>query len=82
MIGYSGGKDSTTTLQLIWQALKKLSPKQLSKPIYVISSDTLVETPKIVEYVDTALGQINSAASASGLPITAHKVLPVWVSCE
>jgi len=85
VIGYSGGKDSTTTLQLIWQALKRLSREELSKPIYVISSDTLVETPKIVEYVETTLGQINSAASASGLPITAHKVSPVtndsfWVN--
>jgi DNA sulfur modification protein DndC len=64
VIGYSGGKDSTTTLQLVWQALKGLSPELLTKPVYVISSDTLVETPKIVEYVDTTLKQINAAASA------------------
>lgn len=85
VIGYSGGKDSTTTLQLVWQALKGLSPELLTKPVYVISSDTLVETPKIVEYVDTTLKQINSAAGASGLPITAHKVSPItndsfWVN--
>jgi DNA sulfur modification protein DndC len=85
VIGYSGGKDSTTTLQLVWQALKGLSPELLTKPVYVISSDTLVETPKIVEYVDTTLKQINAAAIASGLPITAHKVSPVtndsfWVN--
>jgi DNA sulfur modification protein DndC len=85
VIGYSGGKDSTTTLQLVWQALKGLAPELLKKPVYVISSDTLVETPKIVEYVDTTLKQINAAASASGLPITAHKVTPVtndsfWVN--
>lgn len=85
VIGYSGGKDSTTTLQLIWQALKELTAEELKKPVYVISSDTLVETPKIVEYVDTALKQINVAAKASGLPISAHKVSPVtndsfWVN--
>lgn len=85
VIGYSGGKDSTTTLQLVWQALKGLSKELLTKPVYVISSDTLVETPKIVEYVDTTLKQINAAASASGLPITAHKVTPItndsfWVN--
>lgn len=85
VIGYSGGKDSTTTLQLVWQALKVLPPEQLAKPVYVISSDTLVETPKIVEYVDTTLKQINLAATTSGLPITAHKVTPVtndsfWVN--
>lgn len=85
VIGYSGGKDSTTTLQLVWRALKGLSKEQLSKPVYVISSDTLVETPKIVAYVDSTLNQINSAARVSGLPITAHKVSPItndsfWVN--
>ena len=85
VVGYSGGKDSTTTLQLVWESLKVLPREALSKPIYVISSDTLVETPKIVEYVDGALKQINAAAAASGLPITAHKVSPItndsfWVN--
>jgi DNA sulfur modification protein DndC len=85
VIGYSGGKDSTTTLQLVWNALKALPQESRTKPIYVISSDTLVETPKIVEYVDRTLAQINDAAEAAGLPITAHKVTPLtndsfWVN--
>ncbi len=45
VIGYSGGKDSTTTLQLVWYALAELMPEQRTKPIYVISTDTKVETP-------------------------------------
>ena len=85
VIGYSGGKDSTTTLQLVWNALKALPDASRRKPIYVISSDTLVETPKIVDYVDRTLCQINEGAKAAGLPITAHKVTPVtndsfWVN--
>ena len=85
VVGYSGGKDSTTTLQLVWNALKALPDAARKKPIYVISSDTLVETPKIVEYVDRTLSQMNDAAKAAGLPITAHKVLPLtndsfWVN--
>ena len=85
VIGYSGGKDSTTTLQLVWQALKALPATKLTKPVYVISSDTLVETPKIVEYVNGTLHLINSAARTAGLPITAHKVSPTtndsfWVN--
>jgi DNA sulfur modification protein DndC len=76
VIGYSGGKDSTTALQLIWTALKTLSREALKKPIYVISSDTLVETPMIVDFVDRTLDQINVAAKAAGLPISSHKVVP------
>jgi DNA sulfur modification protein DndC len=76
VIGYSGGKDSTTALQMIWIALRGLSPEQLTKKVYVLSSDTLVETPKIVEYLDSNLDRINKSALEQTLPITAHKVRP------
>jgi DNA sulfur modification protein DndC len=76
VIGYSGGKDSTTALQLIWYALSELPREQLSKPIYIISSDTLVETPKIVNYIDQSLDRINDRAKELALPFSAHKVSP------
>jgi len=76
VIGYSGGKDSTATLQIIWNALSELPNDDLKMPIYVIASDTLVETPMIVEHIDVSLRKINQAAEAQGLPITAHKVVP------
>ena len=85
VIGYSGGKDSTTTVQMIWMALTELPVARRTKPVYVISSDTLVETPKIVEYIDSSLQNMNSAAEKAGLPISAHKVKPTtdgsfWVN--
>src|SRR5450432_1289347 len=76
VIGYSGGKDSTTALQLTWYALSKLPPEQRSKPVHVISSDTLVETPVIVGYIDRTLARINEAAQATGMPFRAEKVRP------
>ena len=85
VIGYSGGKDSTTALQMIWYALAKLNAKDLSKPVYIIASDTQVETPKIVGYIDSSLSRMNEAAVRSGLPFSAHKVKPIlentfWVN--
>lgn len=85
IVGYSGGKDSTSALQLIWMALRGLSPGQRRKRVYVISSDTLVETPVIVDYIDSTLSRINEAAEEQGLPIEATKVSPVvedgfWVN--
>src|SRR5271168_4761948 len=77
VIGYSGGKDSTTALQMIWYALAALPAKALSKPVFIIASDTLVETPKIVDYIDSSLERMNIAARAAGLPFSAHKVRPV-----
>jgi DNA sulfur modification protein DndC len=76
VIGYSGGKDSTATLQLVWYALAALPREELRWPIYVIASDTLVETPVIVDYLDGTLGRINEAAQGLGLPFEAQKVTP------
>jgi DNA sulfur modification protein DndC len=43
VVGYSGGKDSTATLQLVWGALSELPKgKRQHKTVHVISTDTLV----------------------------------------
>jgi DNA sulfur modification protein DndC len=76
VIGYSGGKDSTTALQLIWHALSELDREELSKPVYVISSDTLVETPKIVNHITSTLQHVDRRADEEGLPFEAQKVYP------
>ena len=76
VIGYSGGKDSTTAVQLIWYALGDLPEEQLDKPVYVISSDTLVETPKIVNHITSTLENIDRYADEQGLPFEAQKVYP------
>ena len=85
VIGYSGGKDSTTVLQLVWLAIEKLPKKQRSKPVYVIASDTKVETPVIVDHIDSTLNRINKAANEKDLPFQAQKVMPTlndsfWVN--
>jgi DNA sulfur modification protein DndC len=76
VIGYSGGKDSTASLQLIWYALRDLPREHLTKPIYVIATDTLVETPLIVDHVNGNLGKIGRFARESDLPITVHRLTP------
>lgn len=85
VIGYSGGKDSTTVLQLVWLAIQKLPKEQRDKKIYVIASDTEVETPVIVDHIDSTLNRINEQAKEQDLPFEAHKVMPVladnfWVN--
>jgi DNA sulfur modification protein DndC len=76
VIGYSGGKDSTTALQLVWYALAELPEEKRKKSIFVISSDTLVETPVIVDAITTAIERINKAAAEQKMPITAFKLIP------
>lgn len=76
VIGYSGGKDSTATLQLVWIALSDLPRNELKWPVYVIASDTLVETPVVVDHLNQTIRRINEAAEEQGLPFEAHKVFP------
>lgn len=76
VIGYSGGKDSTTCLQLTWYALASLPPEKRQKPVYVIASDTLVETPVIVDFIDRTLARVNEASARHGMPFRAEKVKP------
>ncbi|HEO8419773.1 TPA: DNA phosphorothioation system sulfurtransferase DndC [Yersinia enterocolitica] len=77
VVGYSGGKDSTVVVQIVFEALKELPTEQLHKKVYIISSDTLVETPLIIESIKTTLRLIQEEALKHDLPIETHKVKPV-----
>ena len=76
ILGFSGGKDSTCMVQLVWHALEKLPPEKLQKNIYVISSDTLVESPQIVERITSSLEKIEGAAKLSHIPISTNLLQP------
>jgi len=76
VIGYSGGKDSTAVLQLVWMAVEQLPKETPKKTVYVITNDTLVENPIVALWVDTSLATMQKAAKASGLPIQPHKLVP------
>ncbi len=76
IIGFSGGKDSTCMLQMVWYALSELPVEKLQKKIYVISSDTLVETPKIVQRILTSLDNIEKAAKDTKLQISTNLLRP------
>ena len=76
VIGYSGGKDSTATLQLVWYALERIGPDRCRKPVFVISTDTLVENPIVALWVSKSLEKMGAEAERKGLPLTAHRLTP------
>ncbi|MYI75602.1 MAG: DNA phosphorothioation system sulfurtransferase DndC [Acidobacteria bacterium] len=85
VVGYSGGKDSTAVLQLVWQALSTLPRDRRSKPVHVISTDTLVENPIVAAWVTKSLESMEAAARDQGLPVTPHRLTPAvedsfWVN--
>ncbi|MEG5161814.1 DNA phosphorothioation system sulfurtransferase DndC [Microcoleus sp. AT3-A2] len=76
VLGYSGGKDSTTVVQLIWYAIAELPPEKRIKKIYVITTDTLVENPIVSTWVRQSLKQMKSAAIEQQLPIEPYMLYP------
>lgn len=74
--GYSGGKDSSAVVQLVWMAISQLPDWQRSKTIHVISTDTLVESPVVALWANNSLEKMKRAADIEGLPIIPHRLTP------
>lgn len=76
IIGYSGGKDSTAILQLVWGAIAELPLDQRRKPVHVISTDTLVENPIVAAWVANSLEVMQRAAADQNMPVRPHRLTP------
>lgn len=76
IVGYSGGKDSTATLQLVWSAIAELPAERRCKPIHVISTDTLVENPIVSAWVERSIRTMREAARKQGMPIQPQMLWP------
>lgn len=85
IIGYSGGKDSTVVAHLVFEMLMKLPPSQRKRDVHIISNDTLVESPLVVQHIINSLNEISDAAAAFGLPVMTSITRPTldhtfWVN--
>ncbi|MDZ7959762.1 MAG: DNA phosphorothioation system sulfurtransferase DndC [Aulosira sp. DedQUE10] len=85
VLGVSWGKDSTTTLQLVWNAIAILPQEKRTKKIHVITTDTQVENPIVSAWVRKCIQQLKSAAQKQGMPVEPHLLQPVvqdtfWVN--
>lgn len=76
VVGYSGGKDSTATLQLVWTALAELPVGRRHKPVFVITTDTLVENPVVAAWVGRSLEVMSERAEELEIPLTTNRLTP------
>jgi len=76
VIGYSGGKDSTAALQLVWLSLATMSKEQLIKDVHIINTDTMVESPVVAHWASNSLKKMKEAAAEQDLPFKVHKLTP------
>ena len=80
VIGYSGGKDSTMLVMLVFEMLAKLRPEQINKKIYITSSDTMVENPIVKNYMYKMSEMIGDAGKKLGIisNIIKNAELIIW----
>ncbi len=75
-VAYSGGKDSTLLLHLVFEAILSLSAEQRRKEVHVIANDTLVESPLLIDHLRKNVSLIQKVAKVRELPITARITQP------
>ncbi len=76
IVGYSGGKDSTAVLSLVWLAISRLPEAERRKNVHVISTDTLVENPVVASWVTHSLETMRGAAQSQVVPFMPHRLTP------
>ena len=76
ILGFSGGKDSTLLLQLVVESILTISPDQRTRQVFVLSNDTLVESPVYQSQVVKSLNLISEGIAALGLPIEVIQTYP------
>ncbi|WP_300827345.1 DNA phosphorothioation system sulfurtransferase DndC [Helicobacter sp. UBA3407] len=84
VIAFSGGKDSTCALQLVYEMLVSLQPHQ-RRQTYAIASNTLVEAPHIDKFLKEVIDSINLHARKNNIPFEILQVSPTlkddfWVN--
>ncbi|QJR12888.1 hypothetical protein DSM104443_03982 [Usitatibacter rugosus] len=75
ILGFSGGKDSTAVLKLVFNALLELN-RPLEKPVTVVYCDTGVEIPVIRDFVRKTLRNLSREVRDVDLPIETRCVQP------
>lgn len=76
IIGFSGGKDSTVVAHGVFEALMSVPPSRRTRPVHIVSNDTLVESPLVIAHLNKVTKIIQQAAENLGLPITVARTTP------
>ena len=76
LIGYSGGKDSTLLVSVVYEAVRRLKPEERTKKIYVVTSDTMVENPIVGRYMHKSSEAINKNSQSENLNIQSCIIYP------
>lgn len=76
LVGFSGGKDSTLVTHLVFNAINAIPARQRTKEVHILSTDTRVEIPAVVETIEGTLNKMQRYSDANELGVTTHLLRP------
>lgn len=75
-VSVSWGKDSTSVVQLILEALDRIPREKWTRPIHLITSDTCLELPPMLRIMRKNLKDFEQYVQKNDLPFKVHLVQP------
>ncbi len=76
IVGFSGGKDSTVVTHAIFDTLLQIAPSRRTRPVHIVSNDTMVESPLVISHLDGVTTRIANAAQSLDLPMSVVRTKP------
>lgn len=76
IVGFSGGKDSTVVAHAVFEALQAIPPSKRTRPVHIVSNDTMVESPLVMAHLDDVSAQISNAVASLNLPLSVARTKP------
>ena len=76
IIGFSGGKDSTLVAHLVLEHLLDLPRSARHRQVHIVSNDTLVESPLVLNHIFEVQKELRHAAAAFDLPVVVATTRP------
>jgi len=76
ILGFSGGKDSTLLAHLVLECLLAIPPDERTRKVFILSNDTLVESPVFQAFVNRLLDQMAENIPALRVPVEVVKTTP------